>query len=153
MISHGFEPVFDEHSKILILGSMPSVQSLRVSFYYGHPQNRFWPLLEQITNDPVPSDIPGKKSFLLRHHIALYDVISACERTGSLDSAIREIVPADLSVIPNFRSLAIFTNGKLAAKIFAKQYPDLAFTALPSTSPANRARFDPAPWLALRAYL
>ena len=150
---HAFEPVFDQNSRVLILGSAPSVRSLEQGFYYGHPRNRFWDILGEIVGEPFPADIPGKKALLLRHGIALFDVIAACERTGSLDSAVRNAVPADLSVFPNLGKLKIFTNGRLAGKLFEKYYPELAFTPLPSTSPANQAHFDARKWLEIRKFL
>ena len=148
-----FPPVFDEHSKILILGSMPSVRSLQVSFYYGNPHNRFWGLLGEITGDPVPAEVPGRRAFLLAHGIALYDVIAACEREGSLASSIRSVVPADFSMFPHLDRLKIYTNGKLAETLFRRYHPYLAFTQLPSTSPANQKYFDKEKWLALRSEL
>ena len=148
-----FDPVFDENSKILILGSMPSVKSLEQGFYYGHPQNRFWKSLGEIVGESFPDDIPEKKAMLLKHGIALFDVIAACEREGSLDSAIRNAMPADLSVFPNLGQMKVFTNGKLAEKLLKKYYPDLPFAPLPSTSPANQAHFDRGKWLELKKYL
>ena len=148
-----FAPFFDENSKILILGSMPSVKSLELGFYYGHPQNRFWKILGEIVGEEFPADVEGKKVLLSRYGIALYDVIAACEREGSLDSAIRNAVPADLSVFPALDRMKIFTNGKLAEKLLKKYYPDLPFIALPSTSPANQAHFDREKWLEIRRYL
>ena len=148
-----FDPVFDENSKILILGSMPSVKSLEQGFYYGHPQNRFWKILGEIVGEKFPDDIPGKKEMLFKHGIALFDVIAACEREGSLDSAIRNALPADLSVFPNLGQMKVFTNGKLAEKLLKKYYPDLPFAPLPSTSPANQAHFDRGKWLELKKYL
>ena len=143
---YAFEPVFDENSRLLILGSMPSVRSLEVAFYYGNPQNRFWGILQEATGDPVPPEIPARKAFLLRHGIALWDVIASCEREGSLDSSIRNATPADLSRLPLSR-LKIFTNGALAASLLRRYHPGLSFTALPSTSPANRVYFDRGLWL------
>lgn len=90
---------------------------------------------------------------LLKHGIALFDVIAACEREGSLDSAIRNAMPADLSVFPNLGQMKVFTNGKLAEKLLKKYYPDLPFAPLPSTSPANQAHFDRGKWLELKKYL
>ena len=90
---HTIPPVFDSHSKILILGSFPSVKSRESQFFYGHPQNRFWRVLAAVTGQPLPSDIAEKKEFLLRNHIALWDVIESCEITGSSDSSIRNAVP------------------------------------------------------------
>ena len=96
---HTIPPVFDSHSKILILGSFPSVKSRESQFFYGHPQNRFWRVLAAVTGQPLPSDIAEKKEFLLRNHIALWDVIESCEITGSSDSSIRNAVPNNLNRI------------------------------------------------------
>ena len=86
-VTHTFSPVFDETSRILILGSFPSVKSREQQFYYGHPQNRFWKLLALLLSDDCPVSIPKKQAFLLRHHIAVWDVIASCDIIGSSDSA------------------------------------------------------------------
>ena len=88
-LTHEFDPVYDSNSRILILGTFPSVKSREYHFYYGHPQNRFWKVLAAITNEPIPGSIPEKKQLLLRHRIALWDVIKSCEIIGSSDSSIR----------------------------------------------------------------
>lgn len=97
--NHEFPPVYDENSEILILGSFPSVKSREMQFFYGHPQNRFWKVLAQVLNETVPQTIPEKKEMLLRHHIALWDVIASCDIAGSSDSSIRNVVPNDLAYI------------------------------------------------------
>lgn len=140
-VTHGFPPVFNENSRILILGSMPSVKSREVSFYYGHPQNRFWKVLSAVTGERFPEDIPGKREVLLRRGIALWDVIAECDITGSSDSSIRGVVPNDLSVILSAADIrAVFTNGGTASAIYKKyQLPQTGIPCvpLPSTSPAN----------------
>ena len=140
-VTHGFPPVFDENSRVLILGSMPSVKSREASFYYGHPQNRFWRVLSAVTGEEFPEDITGKQELLLRRGIALWDVIAECDITGSSDSSIRNVVPNDLSVILTQADIrAIFTNGAAASSIYKRyQQPQTGFlsVALPSTSPAN----------------
>ena len=98
-VQHTFEPVFDEHSRILILGSFPSVKSREIQFYYGHPQNRFWKLMAQLLDVPVPQSIDEKKTMLLTHGLALWDVIASCDIKGSSDSSIKNAVPADISRI------------------------------------------------------
>lgn len=98
-VQHTFEPVFDEHSRILILGSFPSVKSRENQFYYGHPQNRFWKLMAQLLEVPVPQSIDEKKTMLLTHGLALWDVIASCDIKGSSDSSIKNAVPADISRI------------------------------------------------------
>ena len=98
-VQHEFEPVYDEYSQILILGTLPSVKSRENHFYYGHPQNRFWKLLAYLTQAQIPETIEQKKSFLLEHHIAVWDVIAECDIIGSSDSSIRNAVPNDLTEI------------------------------------------------------
>ena len=98
-VKHEFDPIFDENSEILILGTLPSVKSREQNFYYGHPQNRFWKVIAALFEEPVPGKIPEKKDLLLKHHIALWDVIAECDIAGSSDSSIKNVVPAELSVI------------------------------------------------------
>ena len=142
-IVHTFEPVFDEHSKILILGSLPSVRSREQGFYYGHPQNRFWKVLAALTQKPVPQSINDKKEFLLAAHIAVWDVISECDIIGSSDASIKNVVPTDIQrVLDGCDIKAVFANGSTAAKLYDKyQKPltDREINTLPSTSPANAA--------------
>ena len=99
MEQHNIPPVWDEHSRILILGSFPSVKSREGRFFYHHPQNRFWKVLSAVLEEPLPETVEEKKAMLLRNRIALWDVIAACEIQGSGDSSIRNAVPNDLSVI------------------------------------------------------
>lgn len=141
MILHPFPPVFDKNSKILILGSFPSVKSREQCFFYGHPKNRFWNVIAAVMNENVPADISEKTDFLLKNHIALWDVIASCEITGSADSSIKSVVPNDLSYIFKESVIkAVFVNGRTAKKYYKKfQYADISMEAicLPSTSPAN----------------
>lgn len=143
MIIHPIAPVFDEHSRILILGSFPSVRSREEMFFYGHPQNRFWQVLASIFACDVPATVEAKKDFLLSHHIALWDVIASCEITGSADSSIKNVIPNDLSVILDHADIrAIFVNGKIAEKYYNKYLREKVkrdAICLPSTSPANAA--------------
>lgn len=138
-----FKPVYDANSTILILGSFPSVRSREQGFYYGHPQNRFWNVLAAILQVETPVTIQGKRTMLLEHRIAVYDVIERCEIKGSSDSSIRGVVPADIQRIVEESAISwIFTNGRTAGKLFRKyQATDvsLPMTELPSTSPANAA--------------
>lgn len=142
-VVHGFEPVFDENSRILILGSLPSVKSREQGFYYGHPQNRFWQVTAAVFGQPVPTSIPEKKAFLLRNGIALWDVIAECDIIGSSDASIKNAVPADLSRILLAAPIErIFVNGGTAEKLYIRhQQPQTNRPAvrLPSTSPANAA--------------
>lgn len=140
-VTHKFNPVFNKESKILILGTFPSVKSREVEFYYGHPQNRFWKVLASITDNPVPSTIEEKKVILLSNHIAIWDVIESCEITGSSDSSIRNVVPAAIeSVVGNSNITRIYGNGGTAKKLYDKYVRDkvgMEIYGLPSTSPAN----------------
>ena len=138
-----FEPVYDENSEILILGSLPSVKSREYGFYYGHPQNRFWKVMSAVTKSTTPYDIAAKKQMLLDHHIALWDVIRECDIVGSSDSSIKNAVAADLTdIIKKAQIRRIYVNGKAAEKYYKKYIePTIHMKAvvLPSTSPANAA--------------
>ena len=139
--SHNFDPVYDKKSRVLILGSFPSVKSREIAFYYGHPQNRFWKVLGSVFNEEVPKDIEGKKSFLLKHHIALWDVIKSCDIVGSSDSKISNVVINDLNLIFQEANIEkVFINGTKAYELYMKygyeKYQREAIK-LPSTSPAN----------------
>lgn len=143
-IKHEFEPVFDKNSKILVLGTIPSVKSRENNFYYGHPQNRFWKLIAALCDeDIVPQTIEEKKQMLLRNHIAVWDVISECDIIGSSDSSIKNVVPVDLSVIlENADIYRIYANGGKAYELYMKyQYGKTGreIIKLPSTSPPNAA--------------
>lgn len=142
-IVHPFAPVYDEHSEILILGTLPSVKSRENDFYYGHPQNRFWKVLAGVYDQSLPQTMEEKKAFLLRNRIALWDVIYSCEIQGSSDSSIRSVVPTDLKQILEAAPIRqIFVNGKKAAQLYSRyQQPLTGIPAvtLPSTSPANAA--------------
>lgn len=142
-LTQQFQPVFDEQSKILILGTFPSVKSRENQFYYGHPQNRFWKVMASLLNEPVPVTIDEKKQILLKHQIALWDVIESCEIVGSSDSSIKNVVPANLSVILDVCNIQnIYANGKTADKLYHKHLKtktERDIICLPSTSPANAA--------------
>ena len=147
-LTHEFSPVYDKHSKILILGTFPSVKSREQQFYYGHPQNRFWKVLSHITKEPAPTAVEEKKHLLLSHGIAVWDVIQSCEIIGSSDSSIRNVVPADIPrLLQHCPITAIFGNGNKACELFEKysvpalkDYTEICqIQKLPSTSPANAA--------------
>ena len=142
-VIHPIPPVFDRNSKILILGSFPSVKSREGHFFYHHPQNRFWKTLAGVLDVPVPDTIAEKKAFLLSHRIALWDVIASCSIEGSSDSSIRDVVPNDLSVILSTADIrAIFCNGKTSWNHYRKYHEavtGIPAVSLPSTSPANAA--------------
>lgn len=149
-----FAPVYDGESRVLILGSMASVKSLEKGFYYMHPRNRFWGTLAAITGDPVPDALEDRKKYLLAHHIALMDSIKTCERKGSLDSDIRDVVPNDIaSVIAASKIKAVFCNGTKSYEVAKKAFPDIGFVKLPSTSPANAGAWDIGKWMQIREYL
>ena len=113
---HPFPPTWDEHSEILILGSFPSVKSRETAFFYGHPQNRFWRLVAALYEDAVPQTVEERRAFLLRHHIALWDVIASCRIVGSSDSSIRDTVPKDrFSAVPAVPSPADRQRGGLSS--------------------------------------
>lgn len=142
-VIHPIEPVYDENSEVLILGSFPSVKSREAGFFYGHPQNRFWKVIGIIAGEEAPSDIPGRKEFLLRHHIALWDVIGSCSIEGSSDTSIKDVVPNDLSEILEKSGLTkVFVNGRKAEQMYIRyteQKTGIKAVCLPSTSPANAA--------------
>ncbi len=142
-VVHPFPPLYDENSKVLILGSFPSVKSREQKFFYGHPQNRFWRVLAAVFVCEAPQTIDEKRAFLLSHGIALWDVITSCEITGSADSSIQNAVASDLSPILAAADIRqIFVNGKTAEKFYRKYTEPVigrAAVCLPSTSPANAA--------------
>lgn len=143
MVTHPIPPVFDRHSKVLILGSFPSVKSREAQFFYGHPQNRFWKVTSAVFDATEPHTIEDKKDFLLSHGIAVWDVIASCDITGSSDSSIKNAVPNDLTKILDIAEIqTIFVNGKTAEKFYNKYIKDAIgreAVCLPSTSPANAA--------------
>ena len=142
-VSHDFEPVFDENSKVLILGTFPSVKSRENQFYYGHPQNRFWKVIAGLTESEVPQTIEEKKKLLLEHGIAIWDVIESCDIIGSSDSSIKNVVSADIErVVANSKIQNIYANGGTAKKLYEKysqKKTGREIIGLPSTSPANAA--------------
>lgn len=139
---HPFDPVCDALCRVLVLGTFPSVKSRENAFYYGHPQNRFWRVVSAVFEEPLPQSIPQKRAMLLRHHIALWDVIASCDIAGSSDASIRNAVPNDLpALLRESRIDCILLNGKTAERIYLKYWKDLSVPhlCLPSTSPANAA--------------
>lgn len=142
-ITHSFEPIYNEDSEILILGTLPSVKSRENNFYYGHKQNRFWKLLARLYEEETPQTIEEKTSMLLRHHIAIWDVIQSCDIKGSSDSSIKNVTPTDLNQILNHCQIRqIYANGNKAGALYKKYQQPLTgreILVLPSTSPANAA--------------
>lgn len=141
ILEHPFPPIYNSDSRILILGSFPSVKSRINGFFYGNPQNRFWKIISKVTNNLLPTNISEKKALLLTNHIALWDVVKTCDIEGSKDNSIRNIIPNDLSIILNQSSIkTIFANGNMAYNLYDKYSKNLYsmnIIKLPSTSPAN----------------
>lgn len=140
-VEHTFLPVYDENSKILILGTFPSVKSREQNFYYGHPQNRFWKVLARLTKETLPTTVEEKKALLLKHQIAVWDVVASCDIIGSSDSSIKDVVPADIPMILKKSQITrIFTNGEKAYRLYKKyceKETGIEAVKLPSSSPAN----------------
>lgn len=159
-ISHGFEPVFDGRSRVLVLGSFPSVLSRENAFYYGNPQNRFWQVIAACAGEPVPPNegemLPGegrvatlgesieaKRALLLRHGIALWDVIESCDIKGSSDASIKNVVPARIERVVGVAPVrSVVCNGGTAGRLYKRYLQEsvgIEAVVLPSTSPANAA--------------
>ena len=140
-VTHSFGPVFDEKSRILILGSIPSVKSREINFYYGHPQNRFWKVISAVLNTVPPTTTEEKTGLLLENGIALWDVIERCNIIGSSDSSIKNVIPNDIySLISELKISRIFVNGAKAEELYNKfcfRQTKIRAVKLPSTSPAN----------------
>jgi len=142
-ILHPIPPTYNQNSRILILGSFPSVKSREMMYFYGHPQNRFWKVLAALFQTEVPMTVPERQAFLLEHRIAVWDSIGSCSITGSSDSSIRDVVPNDLTPILSSAPIeAIYCNGRKSWEMYHRYIePDTGIEAvcLPSTSPANAA--------------
>lgn len=140
-VIHEIPPVYNKNSEILILGSFPSVKSREGQFFYHHKQNRFWKVLSAVVNDVLPETIDEKKEFLLRNHIAVWDVIASCDIEGSSDSSIKNAVPNNFSDILKAAPIRqIYTNGGTAYKLYHKyceKMTGIKAVKLPSKSPAN----------------
>lgn len=140
-VIHTIPPVYDEHSRILMLGTIPSPKSREVGFYYGHPQNRFWRIICDLLEEPYVFSPEERRGVALRRGIALWDVLASCEISGAEDASIREEKPNDLSRILSCAPIrAIFTTGAKATKLYEKycfHQTGRGCIALPSTSPAN----------------
>lgn len=136
---HNIEPIYDKESKILILGSFPSVKSREGLFFYNHPQNRFWKVVSGVLDLPTPETIEQKKKFLVTNKIALWDVIQSCDINNSSDSSIKNIEINDINkILHNSNIKAVYTNGNKAYQLYVR-YFDKNAIPLPSTSPANAA--------------
>ena len=140
-IEHPFGPLFQENSRVLILGSFPSIRSREQQFFYGHPQNRFWKVLAALFDQEIPVTVPQKKALILDHGLALWDSIASCMITGSSDASIRDVRPNDLRLILDHCAIGrIYCNGRKSHEMYMKYIqPDIGREAvcLPSTSPAN----------------
>lgn len=136
-----FAPIYDKHSKVLILGSLPSVKSREQGFYYGHPQNRFWKVTAAVFGEPVPKTIEEKKAMLLRNRLAVWDVIESCDIIGSSDSSVKNAEAADVAGLLSSSAIErVYVNGALAGKLYDRYLfarTGIAAVRLPSTSPAN----------------
>ena len=143
-IIHNIPPVYDGRSRVLILGSFPSVKSRETEFFYGHPQNRFWKVIAALCGAPVPETVAQKKELLLLNGIALWDVIAVCSVDGSADSSIKNAVPNDIAFLLSETNIKhFFLKGKTAEKYYnryMKSAVDIPALCLPSTSPANAAK-------------
>lgn len=138
---HPIPPLYNQASRVLILGSFPSVKSREAMFFYGHPQNRFWKVVSAVSEKAVPQSIEEKKSLILSNNLALWDVLGSCTVTGSLDSSIKDAKANDISIILNNAPIEkIFCNGGTALKYYnllIKPIIEREAVLLPSTSPAN----------------
>lgn len=140
---HEFDPVFDRRSRILVLGSFPSVKSRAQAFYYGNPQNRFWQVVAAATGAEVPrdDDVDAKRRLLLEHGIALWDVIAQCDIKGSSDASIQRVTPVEIERVTRAAPIRkVLCNGGTAARLYRRYLErrvGLPAIALPSTSPAN----------------
>lgn len=140
-VTHPFEPIYDKNSKILILGSFPSVKSRENNFYYAHPQNRFWKVLKRVCNHQGNLITKEEKTkFLLDNNIAIWDSIKECDIENSDDSSIKNAIPNDIEILlKNSNIEKIFCNGNKSYEVFKKYHKDInaKVDVLPSTSPAN----------------
>lgn len=142
-VVHTIPPLYDSHSRVLLLGSIPSPKSREVGFFYGHPQNRFWRVLAAVLGEAVPQTIEAKRAMCLAHHVALWDTIARCDIAGASDTSIRNAVPNDIGKLVRESEITrIFATGGKSAELYRKLIEPtlhIPITQLPSTSPANAA--------------
>ena len=142
-LTHTFDPIYNSESKVLILGSFPSVKSRENNFYYGHPQNRYWKVLSNVLDVNTPETPDEKTAMLLDNHIAIWDVIHSCSIIGSSDTSIKDVIVNDFSeILDNSKVKAIYVNGGKAYELYrkyAEKITGIKAIKLPSTSPANAA--------------
>ncbi len=137
-VVHTFPPVFDARSRVLIVGSLPSVKSREEGFYYGNPHNRFFRVVSTLLRMPLPQSNEEKRELLLAGRIAVFDAIAECDIMGSSDASIKNARPNDFSMIFEIADIRqVFANGALAHKYYTKYVGGAV--RLPSTSPANAA--------------
>lgn len=140
-VNHPLNPIYDEESRVLILGTMPSLKSREKNFYYAHPRNRFWKVLSEVYNEKIGASNEEREAFLHHHHIALYDVLKSCDINSSSDASIKNPIPNDLTpILKNSKIKVIFTTGKKAYELYNKYLfskTKILAISLPSTSPAN----------------
>jgi TDG/mug DNA glycosylase family protein len=142
-VIHPLDPIYDKNSRVLMLGTMPSPKSREAHFYYAHPQNRFWRVLSALFHEEIAPENTARAEFILKHHLALWDVLHSCEIQGASDASIKNAVPNDLSIILNNAPIqALFCTGKKSWSLYHRLIEPVngrsAF-CLPSTSPANCA--------------
>lgn len=142
-VVHTIPPLYDSHSRVLLLGSIPSPKSREIGFFYAHPQNRFWRVLAAVLGEEVPQTIDEKRAMCLKHHVALWDTIARCDIVGASDTSIRNAEPNDIGkLVRESKITRIFATGGKSAELYRKLIePQLhiPITQLPSTSPANAA--------------
>lgn len=142
-VVHTIPPLYDSHSRVLLLGSIPSPKSREIGFFYGHPQNRFWRVLAAVLGEDVPQTIEDKRTMCLKHHVALWDTIARCDIAGASDTSIRNAVPNDIGKLVRESEITrIFATGGKSAELYRKLIEPtlhIPITQLPSTSPANAA--------------
>ncbi len=140
-VFHTLDPVYSQESRVLILGSMPSPKSREYGFYYAHPQNRFWKVIAGVYCEGDINTIQKRRRFLLRHNIALWDVLASCDINGASDASIKNPEPNNIRMLlENSKIEKIFTTGMKAYSLYKKLcFKDTGIEAvlLPSTSPAN----------------
>ena len=145
-VEHPFPPVAGPDSRVLILGSFPSVRSREEGFFYGHPRNRFWPLMAALYGEDMPQTIPERRALILRHGLALWDVIASCRIEGSSDASVRDAVPVDIRRVLDVADIRqVVCNGALAGKLYARylqQAVGLDAVIMPSTSPAYTLKYE-----------
>ena len=142
-IVHDIPPLYDAESRVLLLGSLPSPASREAHFFYGHPRNRFWPVLAAVLGEKTPETIEEKREMCHKHHIALWDTIAKCDIAGASDASVRNAEPNDIGrLLRESRIERIFATGAKAGELYRRliePQTHVPVTVLPSTSPANAA--------------